>query len=643
MKCLHYVPFVFGIISLISLNTYTSFPFLVNVNNDKLTVDKRLEYRTTQNVSDVNLKLLSDSNKNVPVNKEAGDVINMNSSTFIPKPQYEVLSDHSNNVTFYEKIVNLDKSSISSSILEHRYDVSSDNKYNNNSTVSSVINPLKTLSTKNTGFMAKLLPSNTMMVKREQQDTHDASSVSTNVGSIIMLYKAKANNCTEARLAVRNQTHKTLCFPFEKAVNDFGTNIRRVITYTGVRGGNEMCTKYFQNTLCDNLPARTQNRSKNFNNSLVNITMSCDDIYRSEGFGTGNFMMTFYSIRHMARQIGNIDVALTCTDANATKDRLILPWLMGNFPRTYWYDHMAYDKESMVSFLNSSDPNTCGILHRLRVEPRWCKAYNPLHMYPDIIFELRRMAIALVGTVDSDHPSNDWAQQNLWDQDSRLVRIQNRKMQTPTPQRYDQPILKKINIDDVAFHFRCGDIMAAQNPHYGFMRFPSYTKRIHGIGQFRSIGIITQPFFGGGQGRKRDRRRGSADRCRKVIYAFKHYLEEQNYTYNTFDNNTGINTVSKVKVHIRNNANEYITTAYARIIMARHLVVASRSSFSRFAVMASFGQQTYLQSPGNEFNVSRVIPSLHQTNETILSSVECQNLWDMDNGDTVIQKFVSPD
>ena len=54
------------------------------------------------------------------------------------------------------------------------------------------------------------------------------------------------------------------------------------------------------------------------------------------------YMIILYTIRLIVQQIGNIDLHMSCTDNNSnnddeeTKTTLILPWIMGNFTRTYW-------------------------------------------------------------------------------------------------------------------------------------------------------------------------------------------------------------------------------------------------------------------------------------------------------------------
>jgi hypothetical protein len=450
------------------------------------------------------------------------------------------------------------------------------------------------------------------------------------------------NNTSSAIILLSTDNNGNCTNPIASIVpKDFGTNIQLHTNYKGILGVNRMCSSLFAHELCNRMPEQNSDRTKNSNNTIYNVSFSCDDLFHAaQSAGTGNIMMTFYSLRRMAQQIGNIDVTITCNDANATKDKLILPWLMGSFPRTYWYNQS--DGNNNKLFQSSSNP-LCEYMHYPVVSASSCKSYNPMDMYQDIIFELRRMAIALVGTLDEHHPAHAWAENNLWQMNDTLVHFKNSQMQLTTPQKSDQPILSNIEIDDVAFHFRCGDIITTKNKNYGFMKFRSYSKRLESKQQektqFRSIGIVTQPFSGSSQVRQNDKSHRIDDKCHTVLYAFKHFLEEQNYTYVIFDKN-GSTQVEKVRVSIRNNEEEFITTAYARLIMAKHVVVTGKSSFARFAALASFSKEIYMRHD-TQNTFAELMPSIHQTKEPIITTVECQQLWDKSNDETVIQRLSS--
>jgi hypothetical protein len=107
-------------------------------------------------------------------------------------------------------------------------------------------------------------------------------------------------------------------------------------------------------------------------------------------------MSQYSGIRMAALANGGADVRFTCLDAEDTKRDLIIPWLMGYFP--------------------GHDVSRHGNLTLPTVKDA-CSGYenSPIgHMIPFMRKELRRMAIALVGTPGEDHPSREYADRVLW-------------------------------------------------------------------------------------------------------------------------------------------------------------------------------------------------------------------------------------
>jgi hypothetical protein len=435
--------------------------------------------------------------------------------------------------------------------------------------------------------------------------------------------------------------------------NHFGNNIMYNKTYSGTKDTVLLVTKYWNEKLCNNkddstLRARSFHpSSKNEYNTMINVSFSCQKLYDHGSYGSGNFMMAFYTLRLFAQQIGNIDVSITCSDAIDTKSSLILPWIMGSFPRTYWIENE--NKNSKTTWISLMLRKSC-ISDGPSVS-QLCRRYSfsnyLIYMYKDIIFELRRMAIALVGVPSINHPAKKWSEENLWSRNNdSVIQFKNSRMQVPTPQETDLPLYQNVEIDDVALHFRCGDIMNV--PHtggFGFMKFHSYIKNLPTDKQFRSIGIITQPFPGSSnstQIRPNDSRH-STDRCPRVVYAFQQYLQDQNFTYTTIEENG--NTLTKdVVITIRNDPNETISLAVTRMIMAPVHLVVGATSFGSLAALASFSQQSFIQAGRahsgwltSPVNVNRLVPSIRTMEEPMMYSNKCFKLWNKDNGTSVIK------
>jgi hypothetical protein len=110
--------------------------------------------------------------------------------------------------------------------------------------------------------------------------------------------------------------------------------------------------------------------------------------------------------------------------------------------------------------------------------------------------DLRRMAVNLVGTRDAVRTHID-----------------------VPPDK--PPLIPDVELDDVALHFRCGDVLGgAKRNDFGMIRFYEYKKWIPR--DTESIAILTQPF-------EKERNRGQdsrkADNCKTVVEALVSYLQ----------------------------------------------------------------------------------------------------------------------
>jgi hypothetical protein len=320
------------------------------------------------------------------------------------------------------------------------------------------------------------------------------------------------------------------------------------------------------------------------------LQLECQKLFYQNSWGTGNVLQAFYGLRLAARVLGNIEVRIRCKDAAITKSDLVLPWIAGAFvPR------IATDTQSLP-FLNE----TCLPF-----------SHAPVHYLMDEIrYELRRMAIALVGVPYPTHPAADFV----------LVPEREQEMQVPMQ---DTPLLPNIELDDVAIHFRCGDIMEVQ-PHYayGYTRFSFVANYISN--EARSIGIVTQPF----QGQQQRRMDGTEHtRCPILIGAFQQYLQDR------FPNAT---------VQVRNSPDETVALSYARFIMANQSLAAGISTFVYYPFMATFGTG-YLQKPLYvEESFEEQVNSRFIEYSDLMSSVDLFRLWNETNGrEQILQWFTT--
>lgn len=107
------------------------------------------------------------------------------------------------------------------------------------------------------------------------------------------------------------------------------------------------------------------------------------------------------------------------------------------------------------------------------------------------------------------------------------------------------PTRPDLELDEVAIHFRCGDIMGDRlvGDRYQLLHFGEYVKRISNT--TRTIGIVTQPFE-----KSRNRLKDSAyvDICRNATLLLADYLQ---------------GSYPEATTSIRNGPNETMATGYA--------------------------------------------------------------------------------
>jgi hypothetical protein len=172
----------------------------------------------------------------------------------------------------------------------------------------------------------------------------------------------------------------------------------------------------------------------------VHVSFGCDDLFRNNHYGTGNFLMSIYILRSTAKAIGNVDVLVTCHDAQEQKGVLILPWLTGWFPHN--------DSGSLLDdVVNASHAKKCRTMKQ--------RISSPLgERVADIQFELRKMAVALVGIPNREHPSHSFSQENLWKEQKEDTVLPVYGIRSP--HKDEKPIVPDVILDDAVLHFRCG-------------------------------------------------------------------------------------------------------------------------------------------------------------------------------------------
>jgi hypothetical protein len=190
--------------------------------------------------------------------------------------------------------------------------------------------------------------------------------------------------------------------------------------------------------------------------------------------------------------------------------------------------------------------------------------------------ELRAMATTLAPTFHSCLPQNDPGKENC-------------------------------NLDEVAIHFRCGDVLSSNIPrsdqNYGLLQFQAYQKRIPV--NATSIGIVTAPFVAS-DSRSQDRRH--APMCRVIVEELVGYLKR---------------FFPRAMITVRNDPQETIAQVMSRLILAKYMFCA-RSTFCLFPALASFGT-SYVQAGGVAYffdPIAQVYDNIHLMHGNFLRSAE---------------------
>lgn len=313
------------------------------------------------------------------------------------------------------------------------------------------------------------------------------------------------------------------------------------------RGRQRKLVKLIQKVTKKHLHNASTNSSPQI---VLNFTIRCKEIYDGLGLGTGNLVLGFYGMR-LAAAVGGVDLLFRCIhNSNAAAARVkkqgsILSWLEGYYPA-------PANRSSFSPFdppLPSWNDTARGMGH--------CPFQ---YMTEAIRFDLRRMAIQLVG------PRRNTDLATLRDANSSV----------------DNALYSDVELDDVAIHFRCGDVVKGFNSEtYGVVHYDSY--REHISPHATSIGIIT-PSFNESSLRRRDQ--GTTRICKVLVTGLVEYLQH---------------AFPLSKISIRNGPEETLALAYARLVMANQ-TFCSPSTFSIFPSIASFGT-SYIQRANSTYFV----------------------------------------
>lgn len=362
----------------------------------------------------------------------------------------------------------------------------------------------------------------------------------------------------------------------------------------------------------------------------------CTNIHKEQRHG--NYILGLYGM-HLAVLAYEVDFEFSCGHhGKVPSSQNLFTWLqttvqqnltttlsdvIGTNQNVIWQQLVASSQDSSISHKNNNHTNSLTSVNRVSYDPVLptlklaCKGMGtaPLHYISDKAREdLRRMSLQLLQS-KLKQPSlmrNVMTSINL-DETKQSVLSSTTTTTSPSPLILStfppelRPLLvnSKVQWDEVAIHFRCGDILSnfgSQDTNYGFIKYSAYRTRIHP--NVTSIGIITAPFDNPTKLRWEDAAYHKG--CQRIVTDFASYLNEN------FNNAT---------ITIRNDPNEGIPIVYSRMVLAQQ-TFCIRSTFCLFPALASFGQ-SYFQDGGVAYFIpptEKVYDNVHLMNASHITS-----------------------
>ena len=260
--------------------------------------------------------------------------------------------------------------------------------------------------------------------------------------------------------------------------------------------------------------------------AVLNLNINCTNLTHNNGLGPGNWLVGFYMAR-LAAAFTSVHLKFECSAANYKTE--VLPFLQGCYlPVTDRYPPVK-DRWPQE---NATEHLLCG----------WDMMTAPIQLAAlEIRDAMRHLVLSATG-------------------------FERPPLSVPV----NTTMFGQVSFDEVAIHFRCGDVIKMTNPRgdYGFTRYSEYKKRISP--DAKSIGIITQSFD---KSRLRDQDQEHTEVCRDLVHLLVGRMRKD---------------YPRATVSIRNGPSETLPLAYSRLAVAEQSIIGL-SSFSAFPILANYG------------------------------------------------------
>jgi hypothetical protein len=276
---------------------------------------------------------------------------------------------------------------------------------------------------------------------------------------------------------------------------------------------------------------------------LLSLTAPCDILHTQQRHG--NFVLGLYAM-HLAAMAHQAHFVFRCSETKPQTANIFW-WLQTkNVTLTRTSSNTLYDPP-------------------LPIPEQVCKGMGkaPLQYTSELVRnDLRRMAIQIFGARD------------------KVTTHFSEEHQLPPP------LFPEEELDTVAIHFRCGDVLGnlnkKVNDNYGMVAFQAYRDRIDP--QVQSIGIVTAPFD---PKHLRDLDAKHHKGCKRIVNELVDYLQT---------------SFPRATVTIRNKPSDTVPMVYSRMILAQQ-TFCIRSTFCLFPAIASF-RTSFFQQGGVAYFVS---------------------------------------
>ena len=304
-----------------------------------------------------------------------------------------------------------------------------------------------------------------------------------------------------------------------------------------------------QKKLCKHMQNVVKNNEQQHQPLVAYAKVSCQQLHVQKRHG--NLIYGLYAM-HLAAMANGIDLVFECLETKKVSNNNVFWWLQSR--QDDIMETRALLRQSTTELYDEetlSSKDACRGMGKIT----FGYAFDLARV------QLRNMAIGIFGARQFDESKNT---------DNKTSSLSSSLQTTP--------LYPDEELDQVAIHFRCGDVLSGfSTNNYGMVPFDVYRSALLASNSnYTSIGIVTQPFKQGKNLRSLDAKH-SMD-CKQIVTSLQNYLSHH---------------FSHAKVTIRNSQSDTIPIVMSRLVLAEH-TICIRSTFCVFPALATFGEATFL-------------------------------------------------